>query len=132
MRHLSDRSLKEIEEFVSSGFAKSTPVLLRYMRRDCGYHSSHIKIFRPRVSSKPGGRCSILYSIEDIFGNEFMSHGRISYLYDMRRKKEFVDFLVGKFIGHNPSPDMKMRHVFTHMLHSNRLHWEGCCCQGKD
>lgn len=120
---ISDKSLREIEEFISLGFARSTDALLRYMRRNDDSCTSHIRIFRPGVSARAGRQGSTTYTSSDIFGCTF----GLLYLYDIRRKEEFVDFLVDKFIASNPNPDTGIRKAFTRILHTNKLHWKGCC-----
>ena len=113
MRTVSDKSLREIKEFESSGFARSSRALLNYVRR---YRCSYTKTF---TSGKTGRSI-------DIFGI------CITYIYDIRHKKEFIDFLVDKFLAKNPDPDMSIRKAFTRMLHTNGLHWKRCLCIEKD
>ena len=120
MRPISDKSLREIQEFKFLGFARSSHVLLRHMRK---YNDSHLRIFKSGVTARAG---SIKYSSIDIFG------GSIVYIYDVRRKKEFVDFLVNRFIAKNPDPDAGIRKAFTRVLHYNGLHWDGCWHLDKD
>lgn len=72
------------------------------------------------------GRTGAKYGTYDIFGD------RICYYYDIRRKKEFVDFLIGKFYEKNQNPDADIRCVFTRILHTHKLHWFGCRHDGKD
>lgn len=113
-----DKSLKEIQKFESAGFAKSSHVLLNYMRKK---NDSNIRIFRPGI-----GR-SGAYVRTDIFGNRFFVH-----IYDVRSKKKFVGYLVNIFLTNNPDPDINIRKAFTHMLHNNGLHWEQCSCINKE
>ncbi len=125
---MANDSLNEIKEFESLGFAKSSRSLLQYMRNNnCAY----VRIFRPGTSPKTGSRCSGSYTSMDFFGPIFGAH-RISFLYDSRRKKDFVDFLVDKFLTKNPEPSIGIRNAFSRLLHENGLHWRGCSCKDKD
>lgn len=85
-----------------------------------------IKIFRTDTTAISGSKGSIKYSSSDIFGDCY------AYCFDIRRKKEFVDFLVNKFFKVNEDPDKNIRKVFTHILHSHGLHWKECRCGKKD
>lgn len=111
----------DIQELHKKGFAKTSNRLLYYIRNN---DMPDIKIFR--TCSMASSRKGIKYSYSDIFGN------RSAYCFDIRRKKEFVDFLVAKFFNANENPDANMRKVFTRILHSHGLHWEECTCGKKN
>ena len=113
----------DVQELNEKGFAKTSGRLLYYMRNN---DVPNIKIFRAggRVSS--GSKGSIKYSFSDIFGD------RHTYCFDIRRKKEFVDFLVAKFFMVNEDPDSNIRKVFTRLLHQHGLHWDECRCGKKN
>lgn len=61
-----------------------------------------------------GSKGSIKYSYSTIFGDHHV------YCFDIKRKKEFVDFLMAKFFMVNEHPDVRI-------LHQYGLHWGGCC-----
>lgn len=43
---------------------------------------------------------------------------------NIRRDKEFIEFLVKKFFDENPEPDKEIRKIFTRILHyHNTLVW---------
>lgn len=113
----------EIQEFNKKGFAKTSNRLLYYIRNN---YVPDTKIFRPCRTVSSGNKGSAKYSSSDIFG----CHS--SYCFDKKRKKEFVDFLVTKFLEVNKDPDENIRKVFTRMLHSHGLHWDECSCEKKN
>lgn len=115
--------MNDIQELNEKGFVRSSPRLLYRIRIN---DMSNVKFFRPNVGASAGTKGSAKYSSIDVFG------GHIVYCFDIRRKKEFVDFLVAKFFGANGDPDESIRKAFTRILHSNGLHWEGCSCTNKD
>lgn len=113
----------EIQEFNEKGFVRISKRLLYYIRIN---NISDIKFFRPGSINPAGGTRSIRYSSSDIFGDHH------AYCFDIKRKKEFVDFLVEKFFIANEHPDSGIRKVFTRILHQHRLHWEECTCGKKN
>ena len=115
--------VSEVQELNEKGFTKTSGRLLYYIRNN---HVPDIKIFRTGSTTSSGSKGSIKYSSSDIFGDH------CSYCFDIRRKKEFVDFLVAKFFKENKDPDGHIRKVFTHMLHSHGLHWDECSCEKKN
>lgn len=124
-RTMMDKTIKEIKEFKDKGFAKSSRLLMRYLRHgENGQKSENIifKIFKTGTSSQLGRQGSTKYTSTDIFGD------RDVYYYDIKKEKDFVDFLVNKFLTKNPDPDESLRKVFSRLLHSNGLHWYGCVC----
>lgn len=86
---------------------------------------SDIRFFRSG-SVSTSGKGSIKYSSSDIFGD------RHAYCFDIKRKKEFVDFLVTKFFKVNKDPDDNIRKAFSRILHQHGLHWEECRCRKKN
>ncbi len=84
-------------------------------------YSEHFKIFN---SSMFNGR-NPKYSSEQMFGK------RLLYYYDIRKEKEFVDFLVKILFDKNSSPNRGMRTAFTRILHHHNLCWSGCYHGGK-
>lgn len=113
----------DIQEFNKKGFARISSRLLYYIRTN---DMSDIKFFRHGSITTSGSKGSIKYSSSDIFGDHH------AYCFDIKRKKEFVDFLVAKFFGVNEDPDNGMRKVFTRVLHQHGLHWDGCRCGKKN
>lgn len=113
--------LLEIRELKEKGFIRSSKRLLYYVRTECDLD---IKIFRTGVTTGSGRKGK--YSSIDIFGE------RHNYCYDIDRKKEFIDFLVTKFLAKNGNADMNIRKVFSRLLHTHGLHWEGCYCRNKN
>lgn len=79
----------EIKEFNEKGFARISSRFLYYIRTN---NISDIKFFKVGTTNS-GKRGSIKYSSLDVFGD------RYDYCFDIRRKKEFVDFLVAKFFN---------------------------------
>lgn len=116
--------LSEIDEFEINGFIKS-PGNSYILTRLRIHHGEYLRIFNAGFNIS-AGRTGSKYGIYDVFGD------RICYYYDIRREKEFVDFLVKKFYEKNPNPDSGIRKVFTRILHSHKLHWFGCVHEGKD
>lgn len=110
--------MSKLEEFESKGFvqdSKGTNLLraLRVKYRD------NFRIFKSGIqgcghsrSSKYGGR--------KIFGRS------LHFYYDIRRKEEFIKYLVDEFRKENPSEDINIKIMFTRLLHSHGLHWEEC------
>lgn len=119
MRTLTEKTLKEIQEFEFVGFARSSPVLLNHIRNK---KDANARIFRYGASARSGRKGTTKYSSIDIFGE------RIVYIYYIEYKEDFVDFIVGKFLKKNLDPDKGLRIAFTRILHSNGLHWYGCSC----
>ena len=113
----------EIQELNQKGFARMSRRLLYYIRIN---NMPYIKFFRIGMTATSGSKGSIKYSSLDIFGD------RHEYCFDIRRKKEFVDFLVAKFFVVNENPDMSIRKVFTRILHHHGLHWGECRCPKKN
>lgn len=113
-----------IEEIEAKGFVEtpnnSSYVLIKLRER----LGENLKIFNAGFNISVG-RTGARYGTYDIFGD------RICYYYDIRRDKEFVDFLIKKFFDKNPDPDKEIRKIFTRILHYYRLHWFGCCHSGK-
>lgn len=116
-------SVDEIQELNEKGFAKKSSRLLYYIRNN---DMPDIKIFRTGSTASSGGKGSVKYSSSDVFGD------RHAYCFDIRRKKEFVDFLVAKFFMANENPDANIRKAFTRVLHSHGLHWDECRCGKKN
>ncbi len=112
----------ELEEFKYRGFVSYSdrPHVLRRLRTDYG---EYFRIFKCGMAGAGGCRPSRTSAI-DLFG------GRLHYCYDIRRKEDFVKFLVGEFYKKNPDADSNMRAQFTRLLHSHGLHWEGCFHKG--
>lgn len=108
----------EILEFELIGFARVSRNLLKYIRRN----NVSIKIFS---SAKTKG-AKRLHGSTRILGEYYR------YYYKVDHKNEFVNFLVDKFYKNNPLPSVGMRIAFTHILHDNGLHWEGCGHKNKD
>lgn len=106
-----------IKEFESKGFVESfsNRYLIRKLRKR---HNQYFKIFDGGCKTSAGRltKCGIY----QIFGK------RIIYYYDIRRKQEFVDFLINKFYGHNLEPGKELKSQFTRILHSHGLCWSGC------
>lgn len=106
-----------IEEFESKGFVEpfSNRPLIQKLRKK---YSQHFKIFDGGCKTSAGRltKCGVY----KIFGK------RIIYYYDIRRKEEFVDFLINKFYGNNPDPGRELKSQFTRILHSHGLCWPGC------
>lgn len=119
MRTLTKDSSTKIKEFESTGFTKSSPVLLNYTRNK---KDINVRIFRYGATARAGRKGTIRYSSIDIFGE------RIVYIYNIEHKDNFVDFIVDKFLNKNPDPDKGIRSAFTRALHLNGLHWYGCSC----
>ena len=113
----------EVQELNEKGFVKISGRLLYYIRNN---GVLDIRFFRPGTTSVSGSKGSIKYGSSDIFGD------RNCYCFDTRRKKEFVDFLVAKFINMNEDPDENIRKVFTRILHQHGLHWDECRCGKKN
>lgn len=116
--------LTTIEEFETKGFVESpynASYILKKLRQKFG---ENLKLFNTGYNLAIG-RTGAKYGTYDIFGK------RLCYYYDVRRNKEFVDFLVNKFFDKNPEPDKEIRKSFTRILHSHRLHWFGCVHSGK-
>ena len=112
----------EIQELDKKGFARSSYKLLRYIRKN---KMVDIKFFKVGANSLSGSKGDAKYSAVDIFGDHF------TYYFYISRKKEFVNFLVDKFLMQNKDPDKNLRKVFTKILHSHGLHWEECWCANK-
>lgn len=108
-----------IRELNEKGFVRTSDILLYYIRTTCNIQD--IKFFRPSSIAISGSKGSVKYSCSAIFGDHRV------YCFDIKRKKEFVDFLVAKFFMANACPDVNKRKVFTRILHQHGLHWEGCC-----
>jgi len=119
LRALTKDSLAKIKEFEIAGFAKSSPVLLNYIRNK---KDINVRMFRYGTSARAGRKGTTKYSSIDIFGE------RTVYIYHIEYKDNFVDFIVDKFLNKNPDPDKGLRAAFTRTLHSNGLHWHGCSC----
>ena len=119
MRTLTKDSLAKIKEFEDRGFAKSSNVLLNYVRNK---KDINVKIFRYGATSRAGRKGTTRYSSIDIFGE------RSVYIYHIEHKHNFTKFLVDKFLDKNPDPDKGIRCAFTRILHSNGLCWYGCSC----
>ena len=115
-RRICENSLKEIQELNKKGFVRKTSRLLYYIRNS---DRPDIKFFRSGSVSASGSKGDVKYSSYDIFGEHFV------YFFDVRRKKEFVDFLVAKFLTTNKNPDANIRKAFTRILHSHGLNWYG-------
>lgn len=115
-----ENDVDDIQELNEKGFARISKRLLYYIRTN---NMSDIKFFRPGSINASGGKVSIRYSSSDIFGDHR------AYCFDIKRKKEFVDFLVGKFFRVNEDPDSGIRKAFTRTLHQHGLHWDGCICK---
>lgn len=113
----------DIQELDKKGFARISKRLLYHIRIN---NMPDIKFFRPGSVDASGGKVSIRYSSSDIFGDHH------AYCFDIKRKKEFVDFLVTKFFMKNENPDTNIRKVFTRILHQHGLHWKGCSCGKKN
>lgn len=113
---------EDVQELNEKGYIKTSPRLLYYIRTN---NMFDIKFFRPGVARSSGSKGSSEYSSIDIFGEYCV------YCYDIGHIKEFVDFLVSKFFSVNENPDDSIRKAFTRILHSNGLHWKGCCCREK-
>ena len=112
-----------IQEFNEKGFARISKRLLYHIRTN---NVPDIKFFRPGSMSPSSGRKVLVrYSSSDIFGDHHV------YCFDIKRKKEFVDFLVEKFFRMNEYPEIGMRKVFTRILHDHGLHWDECRCKEK-
>ncbi len=113
----------DIQELNKKGFVRISSRLLYHIRINA---MSDIKFFRPGSITTSGSKGSIKYSSADIFGDHH------AYCFDIKRKKEFVDFLVGKFLRVNEDPDSGIRKVFTRILHQHGLHWDECTCDKKN
>lgn len=113
----------EVQELNEKGFVRISTRLLYYVRNN---DVIDIRFFRPGTIAVSGSKGSIKYSSSDIFGD------RNCYCFDTRRKKEFVDFLVAKFLKVNEDPDENIRKVFTRILHQHGLHWDECRCGKKN
>ncbi len=120
---MAENDVDEIQELNEKGFAKTSGILLYYVRNN---DVPNIKIFRTGSRVSSGSKGAIKYSFSDIFGD------RHTYCFDIRRKKEFVDFLVGKFFMVNEDPDSNIRKAFTRILHQHGLHWDECRCGKKN
>lgn len=116
-------NVREVQELNEKGFARTSGRLLYYVRNN---DMLDIRFFRPGTITVSGSKGSIKYSSSDIFGD------RSCYCFDIKRKKEFVDFLVVKFLNVNEDPDENIRKVFTRILHQHRLHWDECRCGKKN
>jgi len=119
LRTLTEKTLRDIREFESAGFARSSPVLLNHIRNK---KDANARIFRYGASARSGRKGTTRYSSIDIFGE------RIVYIYYIEYKEDFVKFIVNKFLKKNFDPDESIRKAFTRILHSNGLHWYGCSC----
>lgn len=119
MRTLTHGSLIQIKEFESLGFAKSSSVLLNYIRNK---KDINVRIFRYGALARTGRKGKTRYSSIDIFGE------RCAYIYCIEHNEDFIKFLVNKFLNKNPDPDKGLRSAFTRILHTNKLHWYGCSC----
>lgn len=112
------RHMVELDEFEFRGFVSypKRPGVLRRLRI---HYNEYFRIFKCGIhgsgSCRPS-RCSTI----DIFGR------RLHYCYDIRRKYDFVKFLVDEFYKENPLADTNMRSQFTRLLHSHGLCWRGC------
>ncbi len=113
----------DIQELNTKGYAKISSRLLYHIRNK---NMSDIKFFRPGSITTSGSKGSIKYSSSDIFGDHH------AYCFNIKRKKEFVDFLVAKFFNVNQNPDTNIRKVFTRVLHQHGLHWDECVCGKKN
>lgn len=123
-RPISKDHLSIIEEFKRYGFTKlisGDKYLLTILRRE--YRDS-LRIFKSGYGVS-AGRTGSMYGTYDIFGD------KVLYYYDIRRKEEFVDFLVRKFFELNPDPKQCIKRVFTKMLHYHGLCWPECSHDGK-
>lgn len=120
---MKDDGKDEIQELNKKGFARISSRLLYYIRTN---YMSDIKFFRPGSITTSGSKGSIKYSSSDVFGDHH------AYCFDIKRKKEFVDFLVGKFFRVNGDPGSGIRKVFTRILHQHGLHWDECRCGKKN
>ena len=114
-----ENDVDDIQELNEKGFARISQRLLYYIRAN---NMPDIKFFRPCSINASGCKVSVRYSSSDIFGDHHV------YCFDIKRKKEFVDFLVGKFFRMNEDPDSGIRKAFTRILHQHGLHWDGCIC----
>jgi hypothetical protein len=121
LSNIDDDSIDEIKKLNKKGFAKTSGRLFYYIRHN---DMPYIKIFRSCKLSSSRGR-GTKYNYSDIFGD------RSAYCFDVRRKKEFVDFLVSKFFKENENPDGNMKKAFTRILHQHGLHWKECICEKK-
>ncbi len=123
-RPISKIHLLRIEEFEKYGFIEPKPnehYLLKLLRTT---HRDTLRIFKSGHGISAGRTGSSIGTYE-VFG------GKVIYYYDIRRKEEFVEFLVKKFFVLNQYPDEYIRRVFTKMLHYHGLCWEGCAHDGK-
>ena len=120
---IKDYYLELMDEFEIKGFVKcpSGNQSLNKLREQYG---EYLKIFNSGYNISVG-RTGAKYGTYDIFGD------RTCYYYDIRKEKEFVNYLVEKFYEKNPDPDKEIRKVFTRILHIHRLHWFGCRHGGK-
>jgi hypothetical protein len=103
---------EEILEFEERGFARTSEKLLKYIRS----RDKLIKIFIPAKTKGTNRSHGPIKIIGDYY----------RYYYKIDHKKDFVEFLVDKFYKNNPDPSPGKKMAFTHILHNNGLHWEGC------
>lgn len=106
---------KLLKEFEDKGFVPSfsNSRFLSKLRERYSY-----KVFNAgcKISA---GRLS-KYGIYEVFGK------RMTYYYDIKRKDEFVNFLVEKFYSQNPDASSDLQGSFTRLLHIHGLCWAGC------
>ena len=112
----------DIIEFERQGYVKSegNSNTIKKLRRK---YRTYFKIFDSSVFRYHGRNPK--YSSEQLFGE------RLIFYYDIRREKEFVDYIVKIFYDKNSQPNREMRASFTRILHYHNLCWFGCYHGGK-
>lgn len=113
---------KKLKEFKNNGYTESITDhrLLTMLRQD---YSEYFRIFDAGQRIAVGKISE--YGSYDLFGK------RTYYYYDVRKEKEFVDFLVNLFYSKNPNADMQLQSLFTRALHIHGLCWSGCATHNR-
>jgi len=113
--------MPEIEEFKSKGFIQNSGNMNLLIRLRVQY-GEYFRIFK--TGTHGCGYCNTSKNSSlNIFGH------RLHYYYDIRRKDDFVKYLVEKFYKKNPMADRYTRREFTMLLHSHGLCWKECYCE---
>lgn len=94
-----------IKEFERDGYCRCDIETMSELRKG-GYEYGKFKYVR-----------SGLYSVYDILGGD----GKWVYVFNKKRKDEFVVFLTGMFLKVNPRADRYMKKRFVRMMKTNYL-----------
>lgn len=107
---------KMLDEFDAKGFVsynRNKGKFLAVLRSNYG---EYYRIFKTAHTGKRRKEF-VRFGTFELFGK------RLMYYYDVRRKEEFVDFLVKLFYEKNPEPDSGAKSVFTRLLNYHALSW---------